>query len=45
MNGAKDYKIKLEKIQEAVAGLEEPLKSKEIDKLLDETFNSYGSNK
>ncbi|MBS3089175.1 hypothetical protein J4402_05405 [Candidatus Pacearchaeota archaeon] len=37
------YKEKLEEIQKAVAGLEEPLKSKAIDKLLENVFNPTGS--
>src|SRR3989344_4006972 len=41
----KGYKEKLEEIQKAVAGLEEPLKSKVIDRLLEEAFNSGGSHK
>jgi hypothetical protein len=41
-----DYlKNKLEEIQKAVAGLEEPLKSKAIDKLLETAFNSGNSYK
>ena len=41
----KGYKEKLEEIQTAVAGLEEPLKSKAIDKLLETTFNPLGTQK
>mgnify|MGYP001608754589 FL=1 len=40
-----NYKEKLEEIQKAVAELEEPLKSKAIDKLLEEAFNSGNSHK
>ena len=40
-----DYNEKLKKIQEAVAGLEEPLKSKAIDKLLEEAFSPTNSKK
>ena len=40
-----DFKVKLEAIQSAVAGLEEPLKSKAIDKLLETAFNPGGSHK
>jgi len=35
-----DYKEQLERIQSAVAGLDEPLKSKAIDQLLEVTFNT-----
>jgi len=40
-----EYKEKLEEIQKAVAGLDEPLKSKAIDKLLETAFNSWNSHK
>lgn len=40
-----EHREKLEEIQKTVAELEEPLKSKAIDKLLEIAFNPYGSNK
>ncbi len=40
-----EYKEKLKEIQEAVAGLEEPLKSKAIDKLLETVFKPADSRK
>jgi uncharacterized protein YdaT len=40
-----DFKTKLKEIEEAVAGLEEPLKSKAIDKLLETAFNPPNTHK
>ncbi len=40
-----DYKEKLDEIQKAVAGLDEPLKSKAIDQLLEIAFNTGAKDK